>query len=50
MMIMMNSTAMVEDGGLFACTAKNRAGVTVHSARLNIYGKYDYMFYTVPVH
>ena len=30
---------MVEDGGLFTCTAKNRAGVAVHSARLNIYGK-----------
>ena len=30
---------MVEDGGLYTCTAKNRAGQAVHAARLNIYGK-----------
>ena len=30
---------MVEDGGLYTCTAKNRAGQAVHAARLNIYGR-----------
>lgn len=34
-----NITAvMVEDGGEYSCRAENRAGSTVHSARLNIYG------------
>lgn len=29
---------MVEDGGEYACVVENRAGRTVHSARLNVYG------------
>ena len=32
------SQTKVEDGGLYSCTAANRAGSTSHSARLNIYG------------
>ena len=28
----------VEDGGEYSCEAKNEAGKTVHSARLNVYG------------
>lgn len=34
------SHVMVEDGGEYACIADNRAGKVVHSARLNVYGKY----------
>lgn len=34
------SHVMVEDGGEYACTAKNRAGTSSHSARLNVYGEY----------
>ena len=33
------SRSVVEDGGLFSCTATNRAGTASHSARLNIYGE-----------
>lgn len=29
---------MVEDGGEYSCVVENRAGRTVHSARLNVYG------------
>lgn len=29
---------MVEDGGEYACVVENRAGRTVHSSRLNVYG------------
>jgi Immunoglobulin domain len=29
---------MVEDGGEYSCIVENRAGRTVHSARLNVYG------------
>lgn len=29
---------MVEDGGEYSCVVENRAGKTVHSARLNVYG------------
>ncbi|CAL4103522.1 unnamed protein product, partial [Meganyctiphanes norvegica] len=32
------TTARVEDGGSYSCTAENQAGTTMHSARLNIYG------------
>ena len=35
-----SSRAIVQDGGLYACTAQNRAGQVTHSARLNIYGKH----------
>ena len=27
-----------EDGGTYACTARNAAGVAAHAARLNVYG------------
>lgn len=33
------SHVMVEDGGEYSCIAENRAGKTLHSARLNVYGK-----------
>ena len=33
------SRAVVEDGGLYMCTARNRAGEVKHAARLNIYGQ-----------
>ena len=33
------SQVSVQDGGLYQCTASNRAGDSSHSARLNIYGK-----------
>lgn len=33
------SHVMVEDGGEYSCLAENRAGKTLHSARLNVYGK-----------
>ena len=33
------SRVEVQDGGLYQCTASNRAGIASHSARLNIYGK-----------
>ena len=32
------SQVSVQDGGLYQCTASNRAGDSSHSARLNIYG------------
>lgn len=34
------SHVMVEDGGLYSCTAENRAGKVTHAARLNVYGKF----------
>ena len=34
------SRTEVGDGGLYTCTASNRAGSAAHSARLNIYGEY----------
>ena len=33
------SRVAVEDGGVYVCMVKNRAGRDQHSARLNIYGK-----------
>ena len=33
------SRSLVEDGGLYTCTASNRAGSAAHSARLNVYGE-----------
>lgn len=35
------SESRVEDGGVYTCSCTNRNGSTAHSARLNIYGKYD---------
>ncbi|KAF4517521.1 hypothetical protein B566_EDAN006523 [Ephemera danica] len=32
------SHVAVEDGGEYACIAENRAGSTIHAARLNVYG------------
>lgn len=32
------SSAQVEDGGEYTCVAKNLAGQTSHSSRLNVYG------------
>ena len=32
------SSAQVEDGGEYTCVAKNLAGETSHSSRLNVYG------------
>lgn len=29
----------VKDGGLYQCTASNRAGKTIHAARINVHGK-----------
>ena len=33
------SRTVVEDGGLYSCSATNRAGSAAHSARLNVYGE-----------
>ena len=33
------SRTIVEDGGLYTCEATNRAGSSIHSARLNVYGE-----------
>ncbi len=38
------SKVSVQDGGLYECTASNRAGSVRHSARLNVYGKLFYWF------
>lgn len=35
-----------EDGGSYTCTAINRAGSDSHTARLNVYGKLIFSFYT----
>ena len=35
------------DGGAYTCTAANRAGSTVHTARLNVYGEYYVMGVTL---
>lgn len=32
------TSAQVEDGGEYACVARNQAGEASHSARLNVYG------------
>lgn len=31
-----------DDGGLYKCVASNSMGHAEHSARLNVYGRYDY--------
>ena len=33
------SRTQVEDGGLYTCSATNRAGTASHSTRLNVYGE-----------
>ena len=33
------SRTQVEDGGLYSCSATNRAGTASHSTRLNVYGE-----------
>ncbi len=33
------SRASVQDGGVYRCSAENRAGAVTHKAKLNIYGK-----------
>ena len=33
------SRTLVEDGGLYSCSATNRAGTASHSTRLNVYGE-----------
>lgn len=40
------SSARVEDGGLYRCTAKNAAGVTYHEARVNVFGKSSVKIHT----
>ena len=32
------TSVQVPDGGTYACSAKNSAGIVMHSARLNVYG------------
>ncbi|RZF37195.1 hypothetical protein LSTR_LSTR017473 [Laodelphax striatellus] len=32
------SSVSVDDGGEYSCSAENRAGKAIHSARLNVYG------------
>jgi hypothetical protein len=38
------TSVRAEDGGEYACVAENRAGTDSHAARLNVYGKYYYLF------
>ena len=38
------SRTIVEDGGLYTCEAINRAGSSIHSARLNVYGEWSVMY------
>ena len=38
------SRTIVEDGGLYTCEATNRAGSSIHSARLNVYGEWRGMY------
>ena len=33
------SRTQAEDGGLYSCSATNRAGTASHSTRLNVYGE-----------
>ena len=33
------SNTRVDDGGIYRCTANNRAGSVSHEAKLNIYGE-----------
>lgn len=43
------SHVVVEDGGEYSCTAENRAGKAMHSARLNVYGKELMTMYIFPL-
>ena len=36
------SASRVEDGGLYSCSATNRAGTASHSTRLNVYGEAEW--------
>ena len=40
------SRTEVGDGGLYTCTASNRAGSAAHSARLNIYGQCRHCYWS----
>ena len=41
------SRTEVGDGGLYTCTASNRAGSAAHSARLNIYGECRHCYWSL---